>query len=487
MNPFIAIAGSALSGVIASTAFAPWDIPWIVVPAIAAWLWLLRRMASSRLITVLLSGFAFGWGYMGPLIWWMNAVDRAAWIALVMAQAVFYVLIAWALRAVLRLPGWPLWAAAVWMAGESLRGAIPLSGFPWGRLAHTTIDTPMESWVRLVGMPATTFVLAILATLFVLVAERPRRVLPAAVAGGALVLCGALLPIGLAGSGDTHRVAVVQGGTPGPFLDWPRGEIFELHLEATAEIDEPVDMVLWPENAMDIDPLTEAWAGDRLTEASREVGAPILAGGILNGPTSTTAYNAGFVWTPRGHQETYVKRKLVPYGEYVPFRQQLGDLVPRIDRDIPRDMLPGDDAGDLRIGGAVIGDTICWDIAYDGIVREAIGGGAEFLVVQTSNASFEGTSQLRQQWNISRLRAIETGRYVVVPSTNGISGVVSPDGEVVTEAPLLEPTVMIEDITGASGTTPAQRLAAPLEGLIAGLALIGLVAAWRIRRRGRRS
>ncbi|MBM9462517.1 apolipoprotein N-acyltransferase [Aeromicrobium sp. YIM 150415] len=483
MNPLFAIVGSALAGVIASTAFAPWDFPGAMVVAVAGWCWLLRRMAASRVLTVLIAGFAFGWGYMGPLIWWMNAVDPAAWIALVMAQAVFYVLIAWALRAVLRLPGWPLWMAAVWTAGESLRGAIPLSGFPWGRLAHTAIDTPVESLVRLVGMPATTFVLALVAALFVLAAERPRRIVPVAGATGAVLLCGALLPVGLAGAGESHRVAVVQGGTPGPFLQWPRGEIFELHLEATAGIDEPVDMVLWPENAMDIDPLTEAWAGDRLTEASRDVGAPILAAGILNGPTSTTAYNAGFVWTPRGHQETYVKRKLVPYGEYVPLRQQLGDLVPRIDRDIPRDMLAGDEPGDLRIGGAVIGDTICWDIAYDGIVREAIGGGAEFLVVQTSNASFEGTSQLRQQWNISRLRAIETGRYVVVPSTNGISGVVAPDGEVVTEAPLLEPTVMIEDITGATGTTPAQRLAAPLEGLIAGLALVGVVAAWRAARR----
>lgn len=479
MKAAIAIAGSAVAGVLASTNFAPWDLPGTMLLAVAAWLWLLLRSREAKVRTVLAMGFAFGWGFMGPLIWWMNAVDPWAWFALTAAQAVFYALTAWGLRTAQRLPWWPLWAAAVWMAAETLRGAVPFSGFPWGRLVHTTIDTPLAAWVRLLGMPATSMLLALCAGLLVVAVTRPRRLVPVAGALLAVVVTAALLPMGIAGAGERYRVAVVQGGTPGPFLQWPRGEIFELHLRATAQIDEPVDMVLWPENATDIDPLTNRRAAEQITEAVTEVGAPILVGGIFDGPSESTAYNAGVVWTEAGAGETYVKRQLVPYGEYVPFRQQLGDLVPRFDRDIPRDMLPGEQPGALQIGDAVVGDTICWDIAYDGIVRETVGEGAEFLIVQTSNASFEGTSQLRQQWNISRLRAVETGRYVVVPSTNGISGVVAPDGSVIAEAPLLEPAVLVETVVGADGRTPAATISAPAERVIAGLALVAIVGGWR--------
>jgi len=482
VNALIAVVGSAVAGVIASAAFAPWALPGAMVLALAGWFWLLSVRRNARIRSVAAMGFGFGWGFMGPLIWWMNAVDPWAWFALVMAQAVFYSVIAVALRTVLRLRWWPLWVAAVWTLGESLRGSTPLSGFPWGRLAHTAVDTPVEGWVRLVGMPATTFGLALIASLLAsAVSSRWARAAAAVAAVGVLV-GGWLLPTGIAGAGQQHRVAVVQGSTPGEFLDWPRGEIFELHLAETARIDEKVDFVLWPENGTDIDPYVDQDAADRLTEAVKRVGAPILVGGILDGPTSDTAYNAGVVWTEDGPEDQYVKRKLVPYGEYVPLRQQLGDIVPRISRDIPRDMISGDEPGTMSIDGALIGDTICWDIAYDGVVREVVADRPDFLVVQTSNASFEGTSQLRQQWDISRLRAIETGRYVVVPSTNGISGVIRPDGQVAAEAPLLEPDTMIETVTAARGLTPAQRLSAPLEWLAAAVAAASLVAGWRRRR-----
>src|SRR5690606_8052488 len=109
VNPAVAIAGSAAAGVLASTNFAPWDVPGTMVVAVAGWWWLLWRSARARVPTVLAMGFAFGWGFMGPLIWWMTAVDPWAWVALVTAQAVFYAVIAWGLRTAQRLPLWPLW------------------------------------------------------------------------------------------------------------------------------------------------------------------------------------------------------------------------------------------------------------------------------------------------------------------------------------------------------------------------------------------
>jgi apolipoprotein N-acyltransferase len=268
---------------------------------------------------------------------------------------------------------------------------------------------------------------------------------------------------------------------PGAFLTWPRGEIFELHAAETRRLvdrvrsgaEPPPDAVLWPENATDIDPYHDSTVRSEIESLSRDLDAPILVGGIFDGATADTARNAGVVWDADGPGQIYVKRKPVPYGEYVPFRHELGGLVPRFDRDIPRDFLPGKDPGALQIGNLVVGDTICWDIAYDGVVRGTVKAGGQVLVVQTSNASFTGTSQPEQQWRISRLRAIETGRWVLVPSTNGISGIADANGDVVERAPLHEPATLSADVPLASGLTPALRIGAPLEYLLLALGLLG--------------
>lgn len=495
MRWYLAAPLGAVAGLLSAAAFDPWSVPYAMIIGVALLVWVLRRQRDARVGAVLLTGAVYGLAFMGPLIWWMNAVSNGAYVALVAAQVVMLALVAVPLRAVLRLPGWPLWGAAAWVLGEQVRGDFPFSGFPWGRLAHTSIDTPLSSYARVVGMPGTSALLFVLAAMLVVLAGsgRVRR------AGAVLVvvtaiLGGLVLPTGLAGPGTERRIAAIQGNTPGAFLTWPRGEIGELHLAETQRYADAVaagtqrvpDLVVWPENALDVDPLTDPDLARRIEALVQRLGAPILVGGILDGLTDTTAYNAGIVWDADGPGEGYVKRKLVPYGEYVPFRRELGDLVPRIDRDIPRDMLPGRRAGDLQAGSLVVGDTICWDIAYDGIVREAVHGGAEVLVVQTSNASFTGTSQPAQQFKISRLRAIETGRAAVVPSTNGISGIVDARGRVVAEAPREQPATLVADVGTATGQTPATRAGRwPAAGL-AILGLLGWALGARDLRRSRR-
>ncbi len=431
-----------------------------------------------------LVGFVFGLGFMAPLIWWMNAVSPGAYVALTLAQTVFFAASALALRSVLRLRWWPLWGAGVWVAFEYLRSSIPFSGFPWGRLAYPATDSPLASYARLLGIPATSAITFVIAALLVIGLSRigvVKRV-GAAAAIIALVAIGALLPTGLAGPTSTKQVALIQGGVPGVFGVWPRGEIFTMHLAETQKLVDAIqagnapqpDFVLWPENGTDIDPYDRPIAARKIETLSGQLGAPILVGGIFNGPTSQTAYNAGVVWDENGPGDRYVKRKLVPYGEYVPFRQELGSMVPRVDRDIPRDMLPGDKPGAINIAGVRIGDTICWDIAYDGIVRDAVVQGAEVLVVQTSNASFTGTSQPEQQWQISRLRAIETGRTVLVPSTNGISGIVSATGETVAVAQIQQPARLSAKVPLAAGITTGVRWGGYLQWALCGVALLGL-------------
>ncbi len=480
-----------LCGAVCSLAFDPVDVPYAMVVGVGGLIVLARHLAAARTRVVLGVGAAFGLAFMGPLIWWMNAISQGAYVALVLAQAVFLAVIMLALRAACRLRFWPLWGAAAWVLGETARSSFPFSGFPWGRLAHTAIDTPFAPYARLLGMPGTTAVLFVVAgMLAVLVTARSWR--PRVLAGGLVVVLvglGAVLPTGVAGPSGTRQIALVQGDVPGVFLTWPRGEIFDLHTEETRRLISRVangdvarpDAVLWPENGTDLDPFHDARVRTTIESLASALDAPILVGGIFDGPTVDTAYNAGVVWDADGPGERYVKRKVVPYGEYVPFRETLGAVVPRFDRDIPRDMLPGDEPGALRVGDITLGDTICWDIAYDGIVRATTNAGAQMLVVQTSNASFTGTSQPEQQWNISRLRAIETGRWVLVPSTNGISGIADASGRAVARAPLGEPATLSAAVPLASETTPALRFGGWLELL---LVVLGVVGWWRGRAAG---
>jgi apolipoprotein N-acyltransferase len=480
-------------GAITSLAFDPLAFWPAALVGVAGVFVMAHRLADGPRRRAFGSGVAYGFGLMAPLIWWMNAVSPGAYVALTILQAFFFGLLMLALRSIAGLPWWPAWFGAVWVLVEFARSNIPFSGFPWGRLAHTVVDSPLDGYVRLVGMPATSGIVAALAAglAWWWVHGAYRIWLIAGVAALTMGV-GAVLPTGLAGSDELHReaeIALVQGNVPGEFLTWKSGEIFDLHAKQTRKLVRRIaageqprpDVVLWPENSTDVDPGRDPEQVARIKSLSAQLGAPILVGGIFDGPTPDTAYNAGVLWTPSGPRERYIKRTIVPYGEYVPFRQVVGPMVPSFDRFIPRDMLPGDEPGVIPAGDVVLGDAICWDIAYDNQVRSNVQGGAQVLVVQTSNASFTGTYQPEQQFKISRLRAIETGRWVLVPSTNGISGIIDASGRVVARAPLREPATLAAAIPLAHGTTLGVLLGPWLEYLIAALGVVGIGLAWRRR------
>lgn len=479
------VAGAALLGIVGALAYPPFTWPIMMLLSLGGFLGLVWQTRAASWRVTFAVGFSYGLGFMAVLIWWMNAVSEGAYIALVLAQAVMYSFAAPALRAVMGSRWWPLLGACVWVGFEQLRGTQPMSGFPWGRLVHITADTPVDAWTRWVGPATTSALIFLMVALFVAaIHDFAARRLAVAVAVAAVVVAGGItLPVGHAGPSRIAEVAIVQGDVPGAFGTWRQGEIFRLHLDKTRELaDEVADgsrprpaFVIWPENAMDLDPGSLPEVGEALTALERAVGAPILVGGILDGPSDTTAYNASLVWADGAEQARYVKRNLVPYGEYVPFRQLLGNVVPRIDREIPRDMLPGDQVGTMSIGGVTVGTAICWDIAYDTAIRDNVIEGAELLVVQTSNASFTGTAQPEQQWLISLLRAVETGRDLAVASTNGISGIVDASGRTVARSPVETSDVISARVQLAEGITPGVRFGPWLMWIMTAAGILAIV------------
>ena len=181
-----------------------------------------------------------------------------------------------------------------------------------------------------------------------------------------------------------------------------------------------------------------------------------------------------------------MKQNLVPFGEYVPLRGLLESFISRLDR-IPRDFVSGDVPGDLKLGPVTVADVICFDVAYDDAVRGAVAGGGELITVQTNNATYGHTGQVEQQWAISRLRAIEHARSVVVASTSGISGVIAPDGTVQQRAPEFERATIVAPVVTRTSETLATRLGAwPGWALtLVGFGALGVSIAVEVRRRGR--
>jgi apolipoprotein N-acyltransferase len=138
------------------------------------------------------------------------------------------------------------------------------------------------------------------------------------------------------------------------------------------------------------------------------------------------------------------------------------------------------------VGGARVGDLICFEVAYDGLVDDVVDGGAGMIVVQTNNATFGHTDESAQQLAMSRLRAVEFGRTVAVAATSGISAIVAPDGTVVRASSLFTPDVFVEEIAQRGSTTVAQRLDAGPEWALTAVGAGALLAVGLTWRRGRR-
>ena len=487
------IALALVAGLALALAFEPVALPALLPLGVAGFALTTRGLrARSGWIPGLVFGVAFYYTH----IWWMRSVGTDAWLALAGIEALFYGLLGSVAAVLHRRRWWPLWLATAWVSMEVWRSGWPFSGMPWGRLSFGVVDTPVANALPYVGAVGVSFVLALGGTLLaalVLERGRARRVVAGVlVAGVALLAVPVLAPWSPASTGEA-TVAAVQGDVPGPGNDilYDAPGVTRNHVEATLDLARAVeegeaprpDFVVWPENSTASDPFRPGEIRDGIDRAAAAIGVPVLVGGLVDGGPGNVL-NQGIVWDPEtGPGERYTKWHPVPYGEWIPFRDfftaQFGRLAM-----IPRDMLSGTRTSPLDIAGVPIADAICFDVAYDDGIYAQVENGAEMLVVQTSNATFIHTDQIDQQFAITRLRAIETGKWAVVAATNGVSGVIAPDGTVVASADPRTQEVLLERLELNDAVTPGVRLAPWITAfcLVAtGLALLAGLVPYRRR------
>jgi apolipoprotein N-acyltransferase len=312
-----------------------------------------------------------------------------------------------------------------------------------------------------------------------------------AILAAAAVAAGPLAGLVPATPGTPQKpvtVAAIQGNVPRLGLDFnaQREAVLRNHVNATLTLARNADagriarpdLVLWPENASDIDPILNPDARALIDRAARAVNVPILVGTLGDGPTPDTIRNIAYVWDPRtGPGDSYVKRHPVPFAEYIPLRK-IARMVSKDVDLVQRDFVQGDHPGVLRVGPATVGDVICFEVAYDGLIKD-VAERSEMIVVQTNNATFGRSNETWQQLAMGRLRAIEHGRPVLVAATSGVSAVIDPDGHLAARSDVFTPDVLVRSVEGRQGSTLAGRVGAGPEGVVVAIALLGLALAVR--------
>jgi apolipoprotein N-acyltransferase len=432
-------------------------------------------------------GAVFGLAFFVPLLSWVVNVAWYAWAALAISEALIFAVLAVGQRLLLRLPAWPVAVAGWWVAVEALRDRWPWGGFPWGRLAMSQAQAPTLRWVAAGGPPLLTFLIALAgACLAWLIVER--RVLPAAcfACAAGVTLAGAALPVTTSGR-VSASVAAVQGDVPHarnlPTL-FNDTQITQNHATATERLAAQVrvgarrapDIVIWPENSTDLDPFEYPAIYQEVMTAVRAIGRPILVGEFLHHPVR----NVGQLWVPgRGPSTVYVKRQLVPFGEVIPFRGLISHITSLTTLQ-PVNLTPGSRAVVFRVGRIRLGDVICYEVGFDGLVRSEVTAGANLLSVQTNDATFEvdgQTGESLQQLAMAQIRAVQFDRSVVVASTTGVSAIVAPDGGLMAHSGTWQRAVLEARVPLLTGRTLAERLGGWPEYVITALTILALVAA----------
>ena len=280
---------------------------------------------------------------------------------------------------------------------------------------------------------------------------------------------------------------------------WRAAKVTQYHAEATQELAAEVragsrpapDVVIWPENSADLDPSLDPAINVTIQGAVDAIGRPVLVGVVLQNPRR----NAGQLWLPgRGPVAVYVKRQLVPFGEYIPFRGLLSHLT-SLTALQPVNFTPGHRAVVFRIGKIRLGDVICYEVGFDGLVRSEVTAGANLLAVQSNDADFELDGQLgesQQQVAMARIRAIESDRAVVYASTTGQSAIISPDGSLIARSGTWRRAELDAWVPLRTTVTLADRLGGWPEGVISAAtaaalawALVSATLAHRRSHRGR--
>jgi apolipoprotein N-acyltransferase len=466
-----------LSGLCIAAAMPPWGWWPLALVGIAMWD---RLCAAPRKRTRAVHGALVGLGWFLPSTLWMLKISVAGWPF--GAAGWFGGLCA--LTGVLCPPDRRrhLILPALLIGSEWLRWQAPFGGVPLSMLAMTQAHGPLLFTARIGGSLLVSGAVALLGAALAAAGARQRT--------AALALGGIVVVLAVGGHVAPHghdvgeiRVAAIQGG--GPQGTWAStGEapvVFQRHLDASRRIQDPVDLIVWPENTVSVYRFEGSLEQAKLRELAQQHQATLEAGVVEDDQTDKTKFlNRSVLFGPDGNQiGLYDKVRRVPFGEYLPLRSLLSGFVPP--GRLGRDARVGTGTNALDTPPGRVGIVISWEVFFPRRSRAALHDGAELLLNPTNGSSYWLTQVQTQQVASSILRATESGRWMVQAAPTGFSAFVDPDGNVHQRTTVSEAAAIQRTIQLRQGDTWATRTG-DLVPLLLALALIAVALGSSARR-----
>lgn len=447
---------------LASLSFEPYGIWPLALIGLAGWFTLLTQ---NRLKYRIFLSYFFGACLLLLNQHWTGVyVGNLPWLILSLSQAVIFIMPAFFVRKGAKYNQYLF--ALSYVSTELLLRTVPFTGFGWTRLSFTQVDSPLAVIYPIGGVALVALVLALVSS-----ARKFRSLVIAALIPA---VCW-FIPTNVQNE-EPISIALVQGGVVNLGLDFnskPQ-EVFKRHLDQSISSIKPneVDLIIWPENAVDVDVNTNPQVNDSIKNLSTILNTPILIGAVtksIDGPKNQSIlYNSA-----KG--QIYTKRYLTPFGEYLPLRS-VAEKVSKYSSQIT-DFKAGEQNTVFDVNGNRFNTLICYELINDIFVAEARNN---FLVVQTNNATFGDTSQLDQQLNIARVRALESAREIAYVSTTGTTSFISPQGKILSSLDKFKPATLKSQLNATQGLTYRQSFGHLVEPL-AMIVLLGLLLL-RVRR-----
>ena len=430
----------------------------LVLVALVPLLWAWR---DARPAHAALYGFAYGVAAYVVVLPWMRYFGYVAIVPLVVAMSAYVAGIGALVAAYTRRNlASPFLTAAVWVVFEALRGRFPFGGFPWADLGVALHDVPAARALASVGgtLLVSFVVVAVNGLLLDLgLALRTHRARGALLAGigVAAILVGTVVADVTRFEPTTTghlRVALLQGDDEQlPLAEQVNQPLTEKHFALADRLQGDFDLIVFPESSLDTDPEQDPELRARLVELARDHDAAVLVNARTPGDDGQSR-NTNMLYTPDGKlQGTYSKQHLVPFGEYVPWRDALSWL-PEL-RQVPYDFEPGDTRTLFRAAGRPFESVICFESAFGPLVRDTVRDGAQLVVVSTNNRSYQRSANSEQHLALGQMRAAETGRALLQASVSGRSAVIDPDGDIQRETGLFETRTVIASVPTSTGET----------------------------------
>jgi apolipoprotein N-acyltransferase len=443
MNYLLAV----LFGLVSSTAFEPFSFWPSAFVGLAGWYFLLIR---ARLGSRVLISYIFGLSQLLVVQHWTGIyVGNLPWLVLSFCQATFFVLPAYFVGKSKRYNQFAF--ATSFVIVELLLRTIPFAGFGWTRISFTQVESPLSNLYKFGGVVLVAFFIAAISASRTLITGSILLI---------LVALSAFIPNSVS-SGPKVKIALIQGGVSNLGLDFNAKpmEVFNRHLSQTAKSIKASDakLIIWPENAVDVDVNTSPSVASKIIQISTDLRTPLLIGGV----TKSTAglRNQSILFNPTA-QQIYTKRYLTPFGEYMPLRN-ISTKFSSYANNVT-DFVGGVDDHIFTVNGLTFQTLICYELLDDSF-RDQISG--DFLTIQTNNATFGDTAQLDQELNIAKVRAIETGRFIPYVSTTGVTSFIDNDGQIYSKLPKFNSATLIDNVISSKGRTITQIYGKYLESI----------------------